>query len=160
MSQSAARCLGIVLTLVLGACGPSEREALPIPLPESLDPPRTPLEARLRERGPIDAPTLVPQAAPFEATYAEGEHRSFTSVLRGGGICYKVLGQAGDGVTDVDLLVYDPNNVLQQRDDDVGPEPVVGGRRPICPAEPGAWRIEVVAAAGAGMVAAQVWMAP
>jgi hypothetical protein len=36
----------------------------------------------------------------------------------------------------------------------------VGGRRPICPAELGAWRIEVVAAAGAGEIAAQVWVAP
>jgi hypothetical protein len=159
VSRAGARAL--LVAVALSACGPSEREAPPpIPLPESLDPPRTPLEARLRERGPIDAATLVPQAAPFEARYAEGEHRSFTTVLRGAGICYKVLGQAGEGVTDVDLFVYDPNNVLQQRDEGAGPEPVVGGRRPICPAEPGAWRIEVVAAAGTGPIAAQVWMAP
>lgn len=160
-SSIVGRSIVFVLGLaVLPSCGPSERAPTTFALPENLDPPRTPLEARLRERGPIDAPTLVPQAIPFEATYVEGEHRSFTAVLRGGGICYKVLGQAGDGVTDVDLLLYDPNNVLQQRDDDVGPEPVVGGRRPICPSEAGAWRVEVVATAGAGPIAAQVWVAP
>lgn len=150
----------VLLVSVLASCGEREREPMSFPLPSNLPEPTTPLETRLRERGPVDAPTLVPFEAPFEATYAEDEHRTFNAVLRGGGICYKVLGQGGDGVTDVDLLIYDPHNVLQQRDDDVSPEPVVGSRRPMCPSEAGVWRIEVVAAAGAGEIAAQVWVAP
>jgi hypothetical protein len=149
----------LALPLVL-SCGDRERAPATFPLPSNLPEPTTPLEVRLRERGPIDAPTLVPFAAPYSATYAEGESRTFNAVLRGGGICYKVLGQGGDGVTDVDLLIYDPDNVLQQRDDDVGAEPVVGSHRPMCPSEPGLWRIEVVARAGAGEIAAQVWVAP
>lgn len=147
------------LTMAAG-CEREERAPITFALPSNLPEPTTPLEARLRERGPIDAPTLVPFAAPYIATYEEGEHRSFTAVLRGGGICYKILGEGGEGVTDVDLLIYGPDNVLQQRDNSTTAEPVVGSRRPMCPGEPGVWRIEVVAARGAGEIAAQIWVAP
>ncbi len=151
----------VAVTLMVAAgCERAPREPATFALPSNLPEPTTPLEARLRERGPTDAPTLVPFAAPFIATYEEGEHRSFTAVLRGGGICYKILGQGGEGVSDVDLLVYGPDNVLQQRDNSTTAEPVVGSRRPMCPGDPGVWRIEVVAARGAGEIAAQLWVAP
>lgn len=154
------RRAALVLVWVLLAACERDRPPATFPLPANLPEPTTPLEAALRERGPTDAPTLVPFASPYIATYATGESRSFTTVLRGGGTCYKVLGQGGEGVTDVDILVYDPNNVLQQRDNSTTAEPVVGSRRPMCPIEAGMWRIEVVAAAGAGEIAAQVWFQP
>lgn len=149
----------LALTLAAG-CERAPRAPATFSLPSNLPEPTTPLEARLRERGPIDAPTLVPFSAPYIATYEEGEHRSFTAVLRGGGICYKILGQGGEGVSDVDLLIYGPDNVLQQRDNSTTAEPVVGSPRPMCPGNPGVWRIEVVAARGAGEIAAQVWVTP
>ena len=74
-----------------------------------------PLVERLRERAPTEAMLLVPDGPAFRATLEAGESRTFTAVLRGG-VCYKVLGGAAESVTDLDVLVYDPNNVLSQRD--------------------------------------------
>ena len=160
MGLAAGSLAALAFCVSLASCERSERAPATFPLPANLSEPTTPLEARLRERGPVDAPTLVPFSAPYIANYAEGESRSFNAVFRGGGICYKILGQGGEGVTDVDLLVYSPDNVLQQRDNSADAEPVVGSRRPICPSDPGVWRIAVTSVAGAGEIAAQVWVQP
>lgn len=145
---------------VLVACTPPADEPLPVvPLPESLPPPADALEARLRERGPTEAPLLVPDGPAFRATLGEGERGSFTAVLRGG-VCYKVLGGAEEGVTDLDVLVYDPHNVLVQRDTSRARELVLGAERGLCPSDSGLWRFEVVAAGGAGAVIAQLWRLP
>jgi hypothetical protein len=146
--------------LVLGACAEREPEPLPvIPLPENLPPAEGPLEERLRERAPTEAMLLVPDGPAFRATLDEGDARTFTSVLRGG-VCYKVLGGAAESVTDLDVLVYDPNNVLSQRDTTVSRELVIGTERGLCPSDTGLWRFELRAAAGSGDVIAQLWRLP
>lgn len=146
--------------LALGACAERAEEPLPvIPLPDDLPPADGPLEARLRERAPTEAALLVPDGPAFRATLANGDRQTFTAVLRAG-VCYKVLGGADESVTDLDVLVYDPNNVLVQRDTTVGRELVIGTARGICPSDAGVWRFELVAAGGEGAVIAQLWRLP
>jgi hypothetical protein len=153
------RAAAFFAALALGCTG-REAEALPIiPLPDDLAPPADALEARLRERGPTDAPLLVPDGPAFRATLGAGESRTFTAVLRAG-VCYKVLGGADASVTDLDVLVYDPNNVLMQRDTTTERELVLGSERGICPTEVGMWRFELGVAAGEGAVIAQLWRMP
>ena len=148
------------ILLLACACSGRPAEPLPIiPLPENLPPPADALEARLRERAPTEAALLVPDGPAFRATLAPGDRRTFTAVLRAG-VCYKVLGGAEETVTDLDVLVYDPNNVLAQRDTTVGRELVIGSERGICPSDAGAWRFELVATGGEGAVIAQLWRMP
>ena len=157
---AAGPAVAFVAWLALGACTGRAAEPPPIiPLPDNLAPPTDALEVRLRERAPTEAALLVPNGPPFRATLAAGEHGSFTSVLRAG-VCYKVLGGAEETVTDLDVLVYDPNNVLRQRDATASGELVIGTERGICPSEAGAWRFEVGVAAGHGAVIAQLWRMP
>ena len=150
----------VLCALVLFTGCTREREEILVPLPSDLAPPSSPLEARIRERAPREASTLVPAEDLFEADYTEGQSRYFSAVLHDGGFCYKVLAQGDDAIEDLDILVFDPNNVLQQRDTSEGREAAVGGRRAICPEQPGLWRIEIVASRGAGRIAAQLWMTP
>lgn len=148
------------LALALGACSGRAPEPLPvIPLPDDLAPAADALEERLRERAPTEAALLVPDGPAFRATLANGDRRTFTAVLRAG-VCYKVLGGAAETVTDLDVLVYDPNNVLVQRDTTVAGELVIGTARGICPSDAGAWRFELVATGGEGAVIAQLWRLP
>lgn len=159
-STAASGALALALGLALVACSGRPEEPLPVvPLPDDLAPPADALEARLRERGPTEAPLLVPDGPAFRATLEHGERRAFTSVVRGG-VCYKVLGGAAESITDLDVFVYDANAVLVQRDTTVGRELVIGTERGLCPSEAGAWRFEVVAAGGEGDVIAQLWRLP
>lgn len=151
--------LGLLALFSLGCSGRAPEPLPVIPLPDDLPPPADALEERLRARGPTDAPLLVPDGPAFRATLATGESRVFTSVLRAG-VCYKVLGGAAESVTDLDVLVYDPNNVLMQRDTTTDRELVLGAERGICPNANGVWRFELAAHAGEGDVIAQLWRMP
>ena len=152
-------CLTAALAASAVGCGSRDLSTPPPPLPADTPPPEGPVETRLRERAPTDAPYLIPDGTPLRATLATNERASFTHVLVGG-VCYKVLAQGGPGITDLDVLLYDPNGALWQRDTTHDAEPVLGSDRGICPGDPGAWRVEVVAAAGSGDVVAQFWVAP
>ncbi len=159
-SRAALTLVVIALGIAPAACGGRPEEPLPVvPLPDDLAPPADALEARLRERGPTEAPLLVPDGPAFRATLEHGERRSFTSVLRAG-VCYKVLGGAAESITDLDVFVYDAHSVLVQRDTTVGRELVIGTERGLCPSDAGAWRFEVVATGGEGAVIAQLWRLP
>ena len=122
-----------------------------------LPPPADALEAEIRQRAPSEAMLMVPAEAVVRGELSEGQRRAFSAVLRAG-LCYKVLGQGGPGVQDLDVFAFDPDGVLLQRDAAEGPAPVVGVQRAICPVEPGLYRFEVRMAAGAGLYAAQVWV--
>lgn len=111
----------------------------------------------MRERAPSEAMLMIPHEGVVRGDLARGERRDFTSVLRTG-LCYKVLGQGGEGVEDLDLFVYEPDGVLLQRDSTRHDHPVIGVERAICPVEPGLYRVEVRMAAGSGPYAVQLWV--
>lgn len=142
----------------LGACDTEPyEEPRQIDDAPDLPPPADALEAAIRERAPNEAMLMIPHEGVVRGELAEGERRDFTSVLRAG-LCYKVLAQGGAGVRDLDLVVYDANGVLLQRDATEDAHPVIGVQRAICPIDPGLYRIEVRMAAGGGPWAAQVWV--
>lgn len=124
------------------------------PPPET--PPADALEAELRERGRELAPYMIREDDAMRGEITEGGARDFSRVLYTGW-CYKVIGLGGEGVEDLDVRVYDPNQALLQRDTTQDRQPYIGQMRPICPAEPGAYRVEVRGAAGAGPFAIQLY---
>ena len=135
----------------------------PPPRPRQIDdapdlpPPADALEAAIRERAPNEAMLMIPHEAVVRGELAEGERRDFTTVLRAG-LCYKVLGQGGAGVRDLDLVVYDANSVLLQRDATQHDHPVIGVDRAICPIDAGLYRVEARMAQGGGPYAVQLWV--
>lgn len=151
-----ARRLVFSVMLVLASAGcdaiigePPEDDTVEPP-PE--EPPADELEARLREQGREDAPYMVREG---DAMRGEGT-RDFSRVLHPGW-CYKVVGFGAEGISDLDVRVYDPNGVLLQRDTTQSPTPLVGRMRPICPPESGTYRIELRVIEGEGEYAAQLY---
>lgn len=144
--------------LVLGGCD-TEPYVEPRQIDDAPDlpPPEDALEAAMRERAPSEAMLMIPHEPVVRGEIAEGEQRDFTSVLRAG-LCYKILAQGGPGVRDLDLLVYDQNGVLLQRDATQHERPVIGVERAICPSDPGLYRFAIRMAQGGGTYAAQIWV--
>lgn len=155
MARASAIATGIALALL--ACDEPADRPRQIDEAPVLPPPADALEAAIRERAPSEAMLMIPHEGVVRGELSEGERRDFTSVLRAG-LCYKVLGQGGAGVRDLDLLVYDANGVLLQRDATQHEHPVIGIERAICPLEPGLYRIEARMAAGGGPYAIQLWV--
>lgn len=156
--MSARRLVGVAV-VVVGLAGCDEPAERPRQIDEAPDlpPPADALEAAIRERAPNEAMLMIPHEDVVRGELSEGQRRDFTSVLRAG-LCYKVLGQGGDGVRDLDLVVFDSNNVLLQRDATQDAHPVIGVERAICPIEPGMYRVEVRMAQGGGPYAVQLWV--
>ncbi len=155
------RTYAIFLTLfavLVGACS-SEPYVEPRQIDDPLDlpPPEDALEASIRERVPTEAMLMIPHESVVRDQLEERGRRDFTSVLRAG-LCYKVLAQGDENVQDLDILVYDPENVLLQRDATLHNHPMIGIPRAICPMEPGLFRIELRMARGRGAYAAQIWV--
>ncbi len=119
-------------------------------------PPADALEAHLRELGEERAPFMVLSEGPMRGEGAQGDVRDYSQILHPGW-CYKVLGAGGEGVVDLDLRVYDPNDVLLQRDTTRDAEPYIGQMRPICPGVSGTYRVQVRLVEGAGPFVVQVY---
>jgi hypothetical protein len=147
----------VVSILALPACDEPPPRPRQIDDAPDLPPPADALEAAIRERAPNEAMLMIPHEAVVRGELSEGGRRDFTTVLRAG-LCYKVLGQGGDGVRDLDLVVYDANSVLLQRDATQHDHPVIGVDRAICPIDAGLYRIEVRMAQGGGPYAVQLWV--
>lgn len=146
-----------VLALALVGCdaGPSDADEVienAPPVPPLADE----LEAHLRELGRERAPFMILDEAAMRGEGATGDMRDFSHVLHPGW-CYKVLGAGGEGVVDLDLRVYDPNDVLLQRDTTRDAEPYIGQMRPICPVESGTYRIQARVIEGNGPYIVQVY---
>lgn len=148
----------ILVVTLLAACS-SEPYVEPRQIDDApeLPPPADALEAAIRERAPTEAMLMIPHEPVMRGELDERGRRDFTSVLRAG-LCYKVLAQGGEGVEDLDILVYDPDSVLLQRDATRHDHPVIGVERAICPMEPGLYRIEIRMTRGHGAYAAQLWV--
>jgi hypothetical protein len=142
-----------VCALAWSACG-VETPHDPEPPPQQA-PPADALEARLRERGNEIAAFMMPHEAVKRGEMEERGARDFSEVMHAGW-CYKIVAVA-DGITDLDLRLFDPNDVLLQRDVTQDDQPFLGRERPICPVEAGNYRIEVRARTGGGQFALQVY---
>ncbi|MCS6856682.1 MAG: hypothetical protein NZM37_03125 [Sandaracinaceae bacterium] len=129
----------------------------PPPPPPNRPPPADALEAALRKREPKEAYALTPYEPPFRMRLKEGESQTFARVLKEG-FCYKALIQCDDGVQAISARLFDPTNVLLQVDTKEGCCAALGGGRPLCPEEPGVYRIEIRLLKGEGEVLAQ-WYA-
>src|SRR5215207_6749900 len=109
---SAVRRGLLVMALLLLACEETSSQDPP-PTPEP--PPADALEARLRERGRVAADWMVRSGPAFRGEIQEGQARDFTHVVTMG-FCYKVIALGDAGIRDLDIRVYDANNVLLLRD--------------------------------------------
>ena len=151
-----ARALAIVATLLVAACD----TYTPPPAPADPDPaPADPIEARLRVRARAEAPYMVRQGEAWRATLAAGERWSFTAVLPPG-LCYKVLAQGADSLTELDLFLYEEDGVLAQQDATTGSGAILGTAQPLCPQEAQQIRVEARATEGTGTVVAQLYASP
>ncbi|MEQ8453628.1 MAG: hypothetical protein RLO52_04525 [Sandaracinaceae bacterium] len=148
----------VLFGLLLGGCDAIVGEAPPdddVPQ-EPETPPADELEARLRARGQEVAPWMIRDGEALRGEADEGGARDYSHAMHPGW-CYKVVGLGGEGVEDLDLRVYDPNQVLIQRDTTRDAQPYLGQMRPICPGSSGTFRIEVRVVTGAGPFAVQVY---
>lgn len=84
-----------------------------------------------------------------EGDLADRERRSSMAVLRYGR-CYRFIGAGGPGLEDLDLVLYDSNNVPVQRDVSQDGLPILGLQAHICPHTTATYRLEVSAYAGSG----------
>jgi hypothetical protein len=150
------RSTALLLVLALAGCDGYE----PPPAPPDPDPmPADPLEARIRQRAPTDAPYMQRREDARHFTIAEGQSASFALIVAGG-LCYKVLAQADEGVSELDMMLYREDGVLVQEDTTHGSGAVLGTAQPICPQDPASLRVELRAVHGHGAVAAQLYVSP
>lgn len=150
--------VALLLTLPLVGCdfilGPAPRDEEVVP--PTVEPPADELEARLRARGEEVAPYMVLEGSAMRGEAEQGGARDFSRMVHPGW-CYKVIGLGGEGIEDLDLRVYDMNEVLLQRDTTRDPQPYIGQMRPICPGVSASYRIEVRVISGSGAFAAQLY---
>lgn len=117
--------------------------------PEAPPPPPGTLERILYDKAQKYAAGLPPLGGAIEGTLEAGEHRDQLLVLDYGK-CYRVVGVGGPEAEDLDLVLYDPDNVQVQRDLAQDPYPVLGEQAEICPPMAGAYRLQVTMFKGRG----------
>ena len=143
-----ATLLSASVAIACGACGESsaEREAAAVRErvsalakdPELADP----LGRALFDQVEQHAPGWVKYERLYRGTLAERGRKAYLAVLPYGH-CYRVLGAGAGGVSDLDLTMFDSNNVEIARDVTADAAPALGVGASICPADASAYRIEV-----------------
>ena len=98
-------------------------------------------------------PLGEPQAGAAQAAGDPPERFSFR-VRRG---CYRAFAVGGAGVTDLDLVFYDPHGRLAAGDVSRDRWPVVPPRGPLCVEEEGVYTVSVAVARGRGEYVLQIW---
>jgi hypothetical protein len=78
----------------------------------------------------------------MRGTLAERGRQAFLSVLPYGH-CYRFVAVSGASVSDLDLALFDANNVEIARDISEDPTPDLGVQASICPGEASQYRVEV-----------------
>jgi len=101
----------------------------------------------------------IAASAAFEGELTDAGTQDYQLVL-GSAHCVRVLGASEASLDDLDLLLFDPNGVQVQGDQAADRFPVVGLAYPVCPPQPGAYRLQVRATSGAGAVRVQACHAP
>lgn len=152
MAGARSWILGALLCACSTQSAPPEREREPSPE----EPPADALEARLRERGNEVASIMMPSGEIKRGEVSEGETRDHSHIMETG-YCYEIDAVGGGELRDLDLRLYDPNDVLIQRDTSEDAEPLIGRDRQICPPSTGTYRIQVRAERGSGPYALQAY---
>ncbi len=124
---------------------PATHQALPPPDPDLADP----LGQAMAETAQSEASGWEKVGKLWRGKLAARERQAFLSVLTYGH-CYRFIGVGAGSVVDLDLALLDPNNVEVQRDVTEGAVTVLGKTVALCPADPGAYRIEARMRSGAG----------
>jgi hypothetical protein len=110
------------------------------------------LRSQLQQRGAKAAPGMDPMGAPVGGFV--GSRQSVQKyVPMQAGHCYTVVGVGGQGVRDLDLSLYNPNNKKVASDLGFDATPVVQH----CAQWPGAYRLEATVKRGGGEIAVQVY---
>ena len=114
------------------------------------------LEQQLATRAGVVAKGFLPASPVATGPLVTGASRDHTFVLAGGA-CHKFVSVSSSKVRELDLLLYDQNGVLVQRDISDDNSPGVGLDSPICPQAPAAYRLQVKMVAGEGEYAVQMF---
>lgn len=104
------------------------------------------------------APGMEADGEPLRGHLDEGQGDQHQAVLNGA-LCYKIVAIGGEGISDLDLTLFDQNNVPILRDRGTDRTPVLGLSQPICPLSASIHRIEVRSHAGAGDYALRIFKA-
>lgn len=153
--------------LASAACGPRANEAAPgegvasgeaAPDLPALPSDAPPLQV-IAPAGKRYAPGMIAQGKPFSGKLAQGERSDHLLVLEGGR-CYRAVGVGGDGVTDMDLFLYDPAGVQRNQDGSQDRYPLLGTPIEICPVVAGAYRLQVQMYEGGGEFAVGLYRTP
>ncbi len=148
----------------VGTAPPTAGTALPGPttLPAAGDLAEGAAELGVRTVGALKAPKMSAEGAAMKHTLKEGE-RADAVVTMQAGKCYTIVGFSPPGaIRDVDLQLLAPPfyTVSAGQDATHDATPVIGGgTSPYCPIlpVPVAYKLAIVAKAGAGAVAVQVY---
>lgn len=148
----------LLLAAAGGGCDPSIGEPAPDEVADETvePPPADALEAALRALGSEQASFMIRDGSALRGRGETGTARDYGHIMHPGW-CYKVVGLGGEGVEDLEVRVYDPNDVMLERDTTDAPRLVIGRVRPICPAESGTYRIATRVVRGRGEFAVQVY---
>lgn len=144
------------------ASGGGETPAEPTPAPvepaqeeETVDP-NDAIAVEMQTRARQFAEGMTPATPLFRGTLATGGTQDYQAVLQGAR-CFKIVGVGGQGVTDLDLFLFDPAGVQVQQDTATDSYPVLGLTHPICPDTAGAYRVQVKMFAGSGDFGVRVY---
>ena len=140
---------------------PAPNEPTPVvgaDLGEGPDPATDPLGARLHQLAEARVGPQHEELAAVRGALGVGESASHGLILRGT-FCYLFVAAASETVEELELLLADPMDVAFLKDRSDGNEPVLGVTQPVCPREPGNFRLHVRAGGGAGDYAVRVFEA-
>ncbi|MGZ3442803.1 MAG: hypothetical protein ACXVDD_24950, partial [Polyangia bacterium] len=112
------------------------------------------LRSQLAQSAAQKAPGTEPVGAPIGGFL--GSRQSVTQfVTMQAGRCYTILGVGGQGVSDLDLVLYNPNGKRVASDIGFDPTPSIQH----CAQWPGAYKLEATVKRGGGEIAVQVYAA-
>lgn len=131
---------------------PEEPDVPPLEEP----PPGDALAQEMYQRATQFAEGMGPATPLFRGTLQNGATQDYQAVLQGSR-CFKIIGVGAEGVSDLDLFLFDPDGVQVQQDTATDSYPVLGLAHPICPDRAGAYRVQVKMFEGSGDFGVQVF---
>ena len=108
-----------------------------------------PLERGLLRLGEQFAPEMETDGPMLRGSLSIGEKHDYQMVMQAG-VCYRILGRGGPGVTDLDLFLFESSGLQVRQDLARDSSPVLGMAHPICPERSSAYRLQVRMVEGSG----------
>ena len=141
-----------VVAVVLTACARDEPPPAPAPKQKPAEPaietPDDVLGRALAKAAGELAQNFTLDEAAFRVKLADGERRDLLAVLVAEH-CFRILGVAGLGIEDLELVLFDGDGVQVRRDLDDGSRAAIGVDASLCPPVAAEYRLQV-SAKGAG----------